>query len=581
MRLKGIPASPGVAIGEAFVVKSEIPQVPQYCVSRSQVPVEIKRFMDALVATKKELREVQSKVAEEMGGNFPDIFTAHLLFLEDPLLVDPTIELIEKERWNAERAFTENVNRLIHSFSRVQDEYLRERVQDLRDVSRRVIKNLMGDKGETLEKLKKKSIIVSYDLSPSETAFLDRKRVLAFVTDAGGRTSHTAIMARSLAIPAVVGLGDISHRVNSGDLLIVDGNEGVVFINPREETLKKYNRKKRRIVYLERKLTEFKDLTAETQDGHRVSVMANIEFPREIEDVRRYGAEGIGLFRTEFLFLNRETIPSEDEQFGVYRFVAERIYPQPVVIRTLDLGGDKFASPLEIPQEINPFMGWRAIRFCLARPDIFKAQLKAILRANVKGNVKVMYPLISNPGELRKANRLLEEAKEELRKEKKDFQDVEVGVMIETPSAALVADILGKEVSFFSIGTNDLIQYALAVDRGNEKIAHLYQPAHPAVLRLIKHIIDTGHSLGIPVAMCGEMAGDIHYTLLLVGMGLDQFSMGPIAIPQVKQIIRSITFKEAKKVAEKALSCSLTQEVVRILEEVNAPFLKFFRRKRE
>jgi len=578
MKVKGIPASPGVAIGEAFVLVSEVLKVPQFKVTKSQVPLEITRFMEALVATKRELKELQKRVALEMGGSYPEIFTAHILFLEDPILIEPTIELIEKERWNAEKAFQEVVNRIIHSFSNIPDEYLRERAQDLKDVSKRVMKNLLGKGGESLAELKKKSIIVAYDLSPSETASLEKEKVLAFVTDVGGRTSHTAIMARSLAIPAVVGLGDISRRVKSGDLLIVDGNEGTVWINPREETLRRYTKKKRRIIYLEKKLSQVKDLVAETLDGHRVRLMANIELPREIEELEKYGADGVGLFRTEFLFLNRDTLPTEDEQFQVYREVAEKVFPYPVVIRTLDLGGDKFASPLEVPEEINPFMGWRAIRFCLARPDIFKTQLKAILRAAKYGNVKLMYPLVSTPSELKKANRMLEEAKEELKQEGKEFKDVEIGAMIETPSAALIADILAQDVSFFSIGTNDLIQYALAVDRGNEKIAHLYQPAHPAVLRLIKHIIDIGHKMGITVACCGEMAGDIHYTLLLLGLGLDQFSMGPVAIPQVKQIIRSVTYKEARKIAEKALACSTTGEVIKILKEVNAPFLKYFRR---
>ncbi|NOZ63368.1 MAG: phosphoenolpyruvate--protein phosphotransferase [Caldiserica bacterium] len=579
MKLKGIPVSPGVAIGDAFVLKSEVVSVPAYRISESKVPQEVKKFFDAILSTKRELRKIQERVAEDLGGTYPEIFSAHLLFLDDPILVEGTVELIEKERWNAEKSFDIVVKKVLHSFSSIPDEYLRGRALDLKDVARRVLKNLLGKGEESLSDLKKKAIVISYDLSPSQTASLDRDRVLAFATDVGGRSSHTAIMARALAIPAVVGLGDISKKVKSGDLIIVDGNKGVVFVNPASETLKSYTRKKRRMVYLQKVLSHLKDLPAETLDGHRVKLMANIELPKEVENLASYGGEGVGLFRTEFLFLNREVLPSEDEQFEVYHYVASKVYPEPVVIRTLDLGGDKFASPLEIPKEINPFMGWRAIRFCLARKDIFLAQLKAILRAGKQGNVKLMYPMISSINELRQANHFLQEAKEILQKEGKDFsQDIEVGVMIETPSAAIISDFLAGEVAFFSVGTNDLIQYAMAADRGNEKIAHLYQPAHPAILRLLKHIIDTGHSIGIPVAMCGEMAGDIHYTQLLLGMGLDQLSMGPVAIPQVKQVIRSVTYKETKALVEKVLKCSTQEEVKKILEKANQPFLKFFRR---
>ncbi len=579
MKLKGIPVSPGVAIGDAFVLKSEVISVPAYRISESKVPQEVKKFFDAILSTKRELRKIQERVAADLGGTYPEIFSAHLLFLDDPMLVEGTVELIEKEKWNAEKSFDTVVKKVLHSFSSIPDEYLRGRALDLKDVARRVLKNLLGKGEESLSDLKRKAIVISYDLSPSQTASLDRDRVLAFATDVGGRSSHTAIMARALAIPAVVGLGDISSKVKSGDLVIVDGNKGVVFVNPASETLKSYTRKKRRMVYLQKVLSQLKDLPAETLDGHRVKLMANIELPKEVENLANYGGEGVGLFRTEFLFLNREVLPSEEEQFEVYHYVASKVYPEPVVIRTLDLGGDKFASPLEIPKEINPFMGWRAIRFCLARRDIFLAQLKAILRAGKKGNVKLMYPMISSINELRQANHFLQEAKEILQKEGKDFsRDIEVGVMIETPSAAIISDFLADEVAFFSVGTNDLIQYAMAADRGNEKIAHLYQPAHPAILRLLKHIIDTGHSMGIPVAMCGEMAGDIHYTQLLLGMGLDQFSMGPVAIPQVKQVIRSVTYKETKELVEKVLKCSTQEEVKKILEKANQPFLKFFRR---
>jgi len=582
MKLKGVPVSPGVAIGEAFVLESEVLAVPTYRISESKVPQEVKKFFDAILKTKQELRKIQNRVAEDLGGTYPEIFAAHLLFLDDPILVEGTVELIEKEKWNAEKSFDTVVKKVLHSFASIPDEYLRGRALDLKDVARRVLKNLLGKGEESLSYLKKKAVIISYDLSPSQTASLERSKVLAFATDVGGRSSHTAIMARALAIPAVVGLGDISRKVKSGDLVIVDGSKGVVFVNPASETLKSYTRKKRRIIYLQKVLSHLRDLPAETVDGHRVKLMANIELPREVEDLRNFGGEGIGLFRTEFLFLNRDVLPSEEEQFEVYKYVAEKVYPETVIIRTLDLGGDKFASPLEMPKEINPFMGWRAIRFCLAQKDIFLTQLKAILRAGKEGNVKLMYPMVSSINELKQANHFLQEAKEILKKEGKEFrEDIEIGVMIETPSAAIIPDLLAREVSFFSLGTNDLIQYAMAADRGNEKIAHLYQPAHPAILRLLKHVIDVGHSMGIPVAMCGEMAGDIHYTQLLLGMGLDQFSMGPVAIPQVKQVIRSVTYKATKELVEKVLKCSTQEEVKKILDKANKPFLKFFRREKK
>ncbi len=564
------------------MLKSEVLCVPAFRISKGKIPGEVKRFMDSIVATKEELKRIQQKVKEEMGVSYSDIFTAHLLFLDDPMLIEGTIKKIEEENLNAEKAFAEVVIKLIETFKSVEDEYLRERAQDIKDVSRRVLRNLTGKKEESLENLKRRSIIVAYDLSPSETAQMDKSKVVAFATDIGGRTSHTAIMARALAIPAVVGLGDITKKVSTGDLIIVDGNQGAVIVNPVEDTLKRYTMKKRRVVYLERKLSKLKNLPAQTIDGHRVKLMANIELPKEVEELEKYGAEGIGLFRTEFFFLNRETLPTEDEQYEVYRYVAEKVSPLPVVIRTLDLGGDKFASPLEIPEELNPFMGWRAIRFCLARPDVFIIQLKAILRAGARGNVKLMYPMISTVEEIRKANRILEEAKKELSEEGKEFDpDIEVGAMIETPSAALTVDLLAREVSFFSIGTNDLIQYALAVDRGNEKIAYLYQPAHPAVLRLIKHIIETGHNYGLRVAMCGEMAGDIHYTLILLGLGLDEFSMGPVAIPQVKQVIRLVTYQEAKELVEKVLTFSTPEEVNVFLRKMRDPMYLLIRKKGE
>lgn len=572
MLVKGLPASPGIVIGKAFVLKSEALTIPKYKISSKNVASEIKRYVDALASTRAELAEIQRKVEEEMGESCPDIFSAHLLILDDPVLRENTIKTMEKDNINAEYAVSQVLDKIGKTFSHIEDNYLRERAQDFKDVGRRILKNLMGKKEETLANLRDKVIIVAHDLAPSETAQMDKDKVLGFATDVGGRTSHTAIMARSLTIPAVVGMRDITQRVKSGETIVLDGYDGVTVVNPQKNTLERYLRKQERLVVLEKKLDKLKKTPAQTIDGHKIALLANIELPKEVELLDRYGAEGVGLYRTEFFFLNRRDIPSEEEQFQAYKYAAERVSPLPIVIRTLDLGGDKFASVLETPKEINPFLGWRAIRFCLARPDVFKAQLRAILRASVYGKVSIMYPLISTLQELRQANKILNEVKKELKKEKKPFsKDVKIGAMIETPSAAITSDLLAEEVDFFSIGTNDLIQYSMAVDRINEKIAYLYQPASPAVLRFIKHIVDSGHRKGIKIAICGEIAGDIQLTMLLLGLGVDELSMGPVAIPGVKQIIRSVTIEEAKKITEKALSFDSAEKIMSYLKSVKEP----------
>jgi phosphotransferase system enzyme I (PtsI) len=391
---------------------------------------------------------------------------------------------------------------------------------------------------------------------------MHKKNVKGFATDIGGRTSHTAIMAKSLEIPAVVGLEMLTKKVESGDSVIVDGTHGMVIINPSAKTAKKYEIDRERFIAFEKHLLELKDLPCVTQDGRRIELAANIEVPEDVPSVLAHGAEGIGLYRTEYFYMNRKDIPTEEEQFKAYAAVAKKLKPRPVVVRTLDIGGDKFLSELDVPQQMNPFLGWRAIRFCLARPDIFKSQLRAILKASIYGKMRVMYPMISGLDELRQANALLEDCKRELKRESAAFdENIEVGAMIEVPSAALTSDILAREVDFFSIGTNDLIQYSLAVDRVNEKIAYLYEPAHPAVLRLIKGVIDNGHKSGIWVGMCGEMAGDIVMTIILLGLGLDEFSTSPIASPEIKRIIRAITMTKAVDIASEALTLSTGKEV--------------------
>ncbi|KPK39415.1 MAG: phosphoenolpyruvate-protein phosphotransferase [Omnitrophica WOR_2 bacterium SM23_29] len=560
--IKGIPASPGIAIGEVFILDSEMLPVAKREISNKELPKEIARFEDSLIQTRQQILKIQDKISEELGIKHAEIFNAHLLVLEDRTLIEEVISRLNKELLCVEYIFDDVLKKYINAFSKMEDEYLKERVADIRDVGKRVLRQLLGKKRETLTDLKEKVIAIAYDLSPSDTASMHKKNVIAFATDIGGKTSHTAIMAKALEIPAVVGSEVITKNTKNGDTIIVDGSNGIIIVNPDDDTIAKYKKEKIKFEEYDTFLFKLRDLPCVTPDGRNIELSANIEIPDEISAVKSHGAFGIGLYRTEFFYLNRVDLPNEEEHYKAYRHVAEQMSPHPVIIRTLDLGGDKFLSQLTMPKEMNPFLGWRAIRFCLARPDIFKVQLKAILRASAHGKLKVMYPMISGVEEIRAANKILSEAKEELRKKGISFdEDIEVGAMIEIPSAALTCDILAKEVDFFSIGTNDLIQYSLAVDRANEKIAYLYEPTHPAVLRLIKNIINTGHEANIWVGMCGEMAGEPAFSLLLLGLGLDEFSSSPVNIPRIKQVIRSVEFKTAQKIAEEALTLSTGHEV--------------------
>jgi phosphotransferase system enzyme I (PtsI) len=560
--LKGIPAAPGLVIGKAFVLGSEELEVKKRSVLESQIPKEIVRFEEALIKTRTEILNIQKKISKEMGIRHAQIFNAHLLVLEDRTLIEGVISRLKKEKICIEYIFLEVLKKYIRTFSRIDDPYLRERLSDIEDVGKRILRNLRGIRHEVLSNLKEKLIIVAYDLSPSDTASMHKEKVLGFIADIGGKTSHTAIMAKALEIPAVVGLEEATTKIKTGDILVVDGNSGEVVISPDRATLNKYRQQSERLVRSERVLLKLKDLPAVTKDGHKVELAANIELPEELSSVIAHGARGIGLYRTEYFYMNRTDLPSEDEHFEAYKKVSLQVKPDAVVIRTLDLGGDKFLSQLDIPREMNPYLGWRAIRFCLARPDVFKVQLRAILRASAYGSLKLMYPMISGIEELRQANEMLEQVKEELRKYRIPFdENIEVGAMIEIPSAALTCDILAKEADFFSIGTNDLIQYSIAVDRVNEKIAYLYEPAHPAVLRLIKNIINAGHKENIWVGMCGEMASEPTFALLLLGLEMDEFSVSPAAVPVIKRVIRSVTLAEAKKVVQQALTLTTGKDV--------------------
>ncbi len=570
-KLKGIPAAPGISIGSAHLVGKEEFNVAPYKIRLQDVPVQIQLFEDALIKTRKEIVELQKKISKDLGRDEAEIFDAHLLVLEDRILIEEVILQLKKEHFNVAYIFQEVIKKYIRVFSRIEDEYLKERISDINDVGRRVIRNLLGEKGISVQNKKEQFIVVAHDLSPSDTAAMHKNKILGFITDIGSKTSHTAIMAKSLEIPSVVGLEIATSKIKNDDQLIIDGFSGLVILNPDKDTLKIYKKKEEQVKKITKKFISLKSLPAKTTDDKRVRVMANIELPEDIPSVVQHGAEGIGLYRTEYFYMNRTTLPTENEQFEAYKFVAQAISPHPIVIRTLDLGGDKFLSHLEVPREMSPFLGWRAIRFCLAQPDMFKAQLRAILRASKFGKLKLMYPMISGVDELRQANKMLSECKAELRKKHVDFdEELEVGVMIEVPSAAMTADLLAKEADFFSIGTNDLIQYSLAVDRTNEKVAYLYEPAHPAVLRMIKKVIDDGHNAGIWVGMCGEMAGDPCFSLLLLGLGLDEFSMPPAVVPQIKQVVRTFSFADAQNIAIGAMKLSTAKEV----EEFTKKFIE-------
>ncbi len=560
---RGIAVSAGICRGKILVLHRARHVINKRELPDKDVAAEVSRFEKSLVQTRQQISEVQRKVVENMGTKEGDIFEAHLLMLEDRMLVDEVIRSIREQKINAEHAFHTVSERYTAALAGVNDDYLRERADDMRDLTARVLDNLLDVRDESdLRHVTEPCILVSRDLSPSTTAQLDKKMVLGFATDIGGKTSHTAIMARSMGIPAVVGLKTASEEFDTGDYALLDGYNGTIIVNPTDQTLFEYGQLSRIKASLEEKLHEIQGQPAVTLDGKIIHLSANIEDPDDTKAVIKHGAEGVGLFRTEFLFISRASLPSEEEQYKVYHQVAAALKPNPVIIRTLDLGGDKFASHLHLAQEMNPFLGWRAIRFCLAQPEMFCAQLRAILRASAEGNVSMMYPMISGLDELKQANALVEKCKVELREKKIPFDEkIEIGAMIEIPSAALIADALAQRVKFFSIGSNDLIQYTLAADRTNEKVSHLYEPTHPAILRLIKMTVDAAHKHGIWAGVCGEIAGDPFLTPLLLGLGVDELSCAPPVVAQVKYIIRRLKLTEAQALAEFALQCESPSEI--------------------
>jgi len=567
---RGIPVSAGVCRGRILVIGRTRPTIGRRDLSESELQDEVSRLERSLVQTRHQILEVQRRVSEGMGAAEGSIFDAHLLVLEDRTLLDEVIRVIQTQKVNAEYAFHSVAERYAATLSAIEDDYLRERATDMRDVTARVLNNLLGLEDEVdLRHLKEPCIVISHDLTPSNTAQLDKRNVLGFGTDVGSKTSHTAIMARSLRIPAIVGLKDASTRLESGQYALLDGFNGVIIINPTDQTLFEYGQLIKKQVSLEEKLRDIQLKPAVTLDGQRVFLSANIEGPKDTDSVKAAGAEGVGLFRTEYLFINRERPPSEEQQYQAYREVAQALKPLPVVVRTLDLGGDKFLAHMPLPREMNPFLGWRAIRFCLQEQDIFRDQLRAILRASAEGNVRMMYPMISGLDELNQANALVEQFKTELREEGIPFDEkMELGAMIETPSAVIVADSLAKRLKFFSIGTNDLIQYSLAVDRMNEKIAHLYEPTHPAIVRLIKATVDAAHSHKIWVSVCGEMASDPVFAPLLLGLGVDELSAAPPLVAPVKFLIRRLKITEARELAEFALKSESASDILERCQEL-------------
>jgi len=540
-RFQGVPVAQGIAHFPALVYYTEDEEILPREIAPEELSAEIARFESALISTRIELLEIQRRIVSAIGAEDASIFDAHLLVVEDRTLIDEVLRGLERDRQNVEHVFQQVVHKYCQTLESIDDSYLRERVVDIQDVARRVIRNLLGKAPLNPAAHEQSHIVVAHNLSPSDTAQFDRNLVHGFVTEIGSKTSHTAILARSLEIPAIVGMQGITQQIRIGDDILIDGYTGLLIVNPGRETLIEYGRIEQEKEEVAERLEQIRETVSTTRDGRHITLSANIDLPDDLGEIAAQGAEGVGLFRTEFLFLNRDEPPSEEEQYEHYRHAAESSMPHGVIIRTLDIGGDKVASSLAFDEEENPFLGCRAIRYCLEHPAVFKTQLRAILRAAGIGQVKIMYPMISGIEELRRANQILEECKQELASAGMPFNPfVEVGIMIEIPSAVLIAEHLAREVRFFSIGTNDLIQYSIAVDRLNDRIAHLYNPTHPSILRMIKMTVDAGKANGIWTGVCGEMASDIQLTPLLIGLGVDELSASTALVPRIKKAVQSL-----------------------------------------
>ena len=565
--ITGIPASPGIVFGKALVLKEEKIVLDTQKISEDQVEAEVARFYAGREAAVEQLNSIHQRALKSLGEEKAAIFEGHLMILEDEELEEEIIDYLRSNKVNASVAASKIIDQQVEMLSEIDDEYLKERAGDSRDIGNRLIKNILGMHIVDLGDITEESILVAYDLTPSETAQLNLEKVLGFITDIGGRTSHTSIMARSLELPAIVGTNDVTARVNTGDYLILDAVNNRVYVNPTQAEIDELKNLEAKLAEEKAELAKLKDLPAVTLDGHKVDVVANIGTIRDCEGANRNGAEGVGLYRTEFLFMDRDQLPSEEEQFIAYKEVVEAMEGRLVVLRTMDIGGDKELPYLNLPKEMNPFLGWRAVRIALDRREILHAQLRAVLRASAFGKLAVMFPMIISVEEIRELKSVLETLKAELRAEGKAFdENIQVGVMVETPSAAVNAKFLAKEVDFFSIGTNDLTQYTLAVDRGNELISHLYNPMSPSVLGLIKQVIDASHAEGKWTGMCGELAGDERATLLLLGMGLDEFSMSAISVPRIKKLIRHVNYQEVKALADEALQKPTAAEIEQLIQ---------------
>ena len=565
--ITGIPASPGIVFGKALVLKEEKIVLDTQKISEDQVEAEVARFYAGREAAVEQLNSIHQRALKSLGEEKAAIFDGHLMILEDEELEEEIIDYLRSNKVNASVAASKIIDQQVEMLSEIDDEYLKERAGDIRDIGNRLIKNILGMHIVDLGDITEESILVAYDLTPSETAQLNLEKVLGFITDIGGRTSHTSIMARSLELPAIVGTNNVTARVNTGDYLILDAVNNRVYVNPTQAEIDELKTLEAKLAEEKAELAKLKDLPAVTLDDHKVDVVANIGTIRDCEGAHRNGAEGVGLYRTEFLFMDRDQLPSEEEQFIAYKEVVEAMEGRLVVLRTMDIGGDKELPYLNLPKEMNPFLGWRAVRIALDRREILHAQLRAVLRASAFGKLAVMFPMIISVEEIRELKSVLETLKAALRAEGKAFdENIQVGVMVETPSAAVNAKFLAKEVDFFSIGTNDLTQYTLAVDRGNELISHLYNPMSPSVLGLIKQVIDASHAEGKWTGMCGELAGDERATLLLLGMGLDEFSMSAISVPRIKKLIRHVNYQEVKALADEALQKPTAAEIEQLIQ---------------